>query len=106
MSEEDSTNLLLDILSKIKYEDDIIHFDLIKKNYERYYAKIFFLEKIQEVSETIRYNYFLSDFYKNQDIIKIIDNTNNKIYSSHNYLNKNKIIFNTNINYYKILLIS
>ena len=106
MSEEDSTNLLLDILSKIKYEDDIIHFDLIKRNYERYYAKIFFLEKIQEVSETIRYNYFLSDFYKNQDIIKIIDNTNNKIYSSHNYLNKNKIIFNTNINYYKILLIS
>ena len=106
ISDEESKNIFIDFLSKIKYEDNNIQFNLIKKNYERYLAKIFFLEKIQEVSETIRYNYFLSDFYKNQDIIKIIDNTNNKIYSSLNYINKKKIIFNTNINNYKLKLIS
>ena len=106
LSEEICKSLFLEILEKIKYENKKITFDLAYKNYERYYSKIFFLEKIQEVSETIRYNYFLTDFNKNQDIIKVIDNSLRKLYTSNNYLNKNRILFTTNINDYKQILIS
>ena len=110
LSEEESKKFFLEILSKIKYEGNTIILDSesinIKKNYERYYSKINFLEKIQLVSESIRFSYFLSDFYKNPDIIKIKDNTNYSVYSSNNSYNKKRIIFKNNINYYKIILIS
>ena len=106
LSEEESKNIFLEILSQIKYENNKVYFNLINKNYERYYSKIFYLETIQEVSDTIRYNYFLSDFYKKPDIIKVIDNTHLSVYSSLNSLNKKRIIFNNNINYYKLSLIT
>ena len=110
LSEEESKNLFLEILSKTKYENNNILLELesieIKKNYERYYSKINFLEKIQFVSESIRFSYFLSDFYKNPEIIKIKDNTNYSVYCSINSNNKKRIIFKNNINYYKIIMIS
>ena len=106
LSEEICRNLFLEILRKIKYKKKKITFDLIPKNYERYYSKLFFLEKIQEVSEGIRYNSFLSDYNKNPDMIKVVDNSLKEIYTSYNYINKNKILFNTNINDYKHLLIT
>ena len=104
--EEDLTKLFLEILEIIKFENNDIKINFIKEEYERNNNKIFFLEKIQSVSETIRYNYFLSDFEKNSDIIKIIDNTFKMIYNTPNYINKNKINFYNNINYYKFLLLS
>ena len=106
LSEEESKKLFLEILSKIKYEDNNITFNIINKNYERNYSKIFFLEKIQEISENIRYNYFLSDFHKNPDIIKINDNSHQSVYNSINSKNKNRNFFNNNIDYYKISLMS
>ena len=42
LSEEESKKLFLEILSKIKYEDNNITFNIINKNYERNYSKIFF----------------------------------------------------------------
>ena len=49
LSEEESKKLFIEILSKIKYEENNITFNLINKNYERYYSKIFFLENIQGI---------------------------------------------------------
>ena len=98
--------LFIQILSKVKYENNEIKFHFTKKEYERYYAQILFLEKIQSVSETIRYNYLLSDFEKKPDIIKIHENGNKIIYNSPNYINQNKINLYNNINSYELLLIS
>jgi hypothetical protein len=98
--------LFIQILSKVKYENNEIKFHFIKKDYERYYAQILFLEKIQSVSETIRYNYLLSDFEKKPGIIKIHENGNKIINNSLNYINQNKIILYNNINSYELLLIS
>ena len=106
LPEEESTKLFLDILSQIKYENNKIIFNLINKNYERYNSKIYFLEKIQEISEGIRYNYFLSDFYKKPEIIKINENSHHHVHSSINSINKKRIIFYNNMDYYKISLIS
>ena len=104
-SENDMKKLYMEILSDIKNENNNIIIDFKKKDYEKYYAQIFFLEKIQAVSETIRYNYFFSDFNKNPNVINITDNSYHGIYNSSNYKNK-RILFHNNINYYKLLLIA
>lgn len=98
--------LFLQILSILKYENDEIKFNFNKREYERYYAQILFLEKIQSVSETIRYNYLISDFEKKTNIIKINENTDNIIYNTPNYINQKKINLYNNINSYELLLIS
>lgn len=98
--------LFIQILSIVKYENNEIKFCFSKREYERYYAQILFLERIQSVSETIRYNYLLSDFEKKPGIIKINENYDKIIFSTPNYINQNKINLFNNINSYELLLIS
>ena len=98
--------LFIQILSLVKYENGEIKFHFAKRQYERYYAQIRFLEKIQSVSETIRYNYLLSDFEKKPGIIKINEINDKMIYNTPNYINQNKINLYNNINSYELLLIS
>ena len=106
LSEEELKKIFLELLTKIKYEDDKINIELNPKDYERFYAQIFFLEKIQIVSDTIRFNYFLSDFNKNPKIVAVVNDNDNGIYKTPHSINKNKIIFYNDINYHKLLLLS
>ena len=104
LSEDELKKIFLELLTNIKYEDDNIKIELNPKDYERFYAQIFFLEKIQIVSDTIRFNYFLSDFNKNPKNVVVVND--NGIYKTFNSIKKNKIIFYNDINYHKLLLIS
>ena len=106
ISNEAKKKIFLEILDMIKFEGDNIKFNFDLKSYERYYSKLKFLEKIKDITDVLKYNTFLSLFFKDHNKIKIIDNTNNNIYNTPNYKTKNKINFDTNINKYTLFLIS
>ena len=91
--------VILDLLNKIKLEKGKIKLNIKQKNFERYYSKIRYLEKIKEISEQIKYRISLNEFFKNQNSIKIINKSN-----YNNNINK-KINFDTNINKYQYNLI-
>ena len=106
----DSTKkkIFSDILSKIKIEEGKLKFDIEKKNFERYYSQIKYLEKIKSFTDSNKYKLFLNEFFKDQDTIEIIDksNFNNKIYNMPNFKNITKINFETNVNKYLYHLVS
>ena len=91
--------VILDLLNKIKLEKGKIKLNIKQKNFERYYSKIRYLEKIKEISEQIKYRITLNEFFKNQNTIKIINKSN-----YNNNINK-KINFDTNIYKYQYNLI-
>ena len=91
--------VILDLLNKIKLEKGKIKLNIKQKNFERYYSKIRYLEKIKEISEQIKYRISLNEFFKNQNSIKIINKSN-----YNNNINK-KINFDTNIYKYQYNLI-
>ena len=99
-------NIFLGILNLVKFKNDKIYFDLDQKNYERYYSQLKYLEKIKDITESLKYNNFLSSFFKDHSKIKIIDNSNKNIYNSPNYKKNNNINFETNINKYTLYIIS
>ena len=104
----DSTKkkIILDILSKIKIVKGKIKFNLEPKNFERYYSKLKYLEKIKVNSDSNKYKILLKEFYKDQNTIKIIDKSNfNNIYNLPNFKNINKINFETNVNKYFLYLV-
>ena len=100
--------IFLDILTKIKIEKGKLKFDIEKKNFERYYSQLKYLEKIKLFTDSNKYKNFMNEFFKDQDLIKIIDksNYNNNIYNLPNFKNITKINFETNINKYLFNLIS
>ena len=51
--------VILDLLNKIKLEKGKIKLNIKQKNFERYYSKIRYLEKIKEISEQIKYKEYL-----------------------------------------------
>ena len=106
VSNEAKKKIFMEILDMVKFDGDNIKFNFDLKNYERYYSKLKFLEKIKDITDVLKYNTFLSLFFKDHNKIKIIDNTNNNIYNTPNYKTKNKINFDTNINKYTLFLIS
>ena len=97
-----------DILAKIKIEEGKLKFDIGKKNFERYYSQIKYLEAIKSFTDSNKYKLFLNEFFKDQDTIEIIDksNFNNNIYNMPNFKNITKINFETNVNKYIYNLVS
>ena len=106
VSNEAKKKIFMEILDMVKFDGDNIKFNFDLKNYERYYSKLKFLEKIKDITDVLKYNTFLSIFFKDHNKIKIIDNSNNNIYNTPIYKTKNKINFDTNINKYILFLIS
>ena len=106
ISDEQKKAIFLQILKMIKFENDKIVFNLGQKNYERYYSQLKFLEKIKDITDIMKYNNFLSTFFKDHTKIKMIDNSDDKIYNTPNYKRNNKINFEANINKYTIYIIS
>ena len=105
-SEEQKKEIFFEILSLFSLENKNVKFNITKKNYERYYSQLKYLEKIKEITDAIKYNNFVSKFYKKNNKIKIIDNTNNNIYTTPNYKSGMKITFDNNLNKYTLYLIS
>ena len=105
-SEEQKNEIFFEVLSLFSLENKNVKFNITKKNYERYYSQLRYLEKIKEITDVLKYNNFLSNFYKKNNKIKIIDNTNNNIYTTPNYKSNMKITFDTNLNKYTLYLIS
>ena len=105
-SDNQKKKIFLDILKFIKFKDNNIYFDLEHKDYERYYSQLKFLEKIKDITDILKYNNFLSSFFKDHSKIKIIDNSNDNIYNNPNYKKYNKINFEANINRYTLYIIS
>ena len=104
--DEQKKTIFLEVLKMIKFENDKVVFDLEQKNYERYYSQLKFLEKIKDITDSVKYNNFLSIFFKDHTKIKMIDNSDENIYNTPNYKRNNKINFETNINKYTIYIIS
>ena len=104
--EDQKKSIFLQILKMIKLENDKVEFNLEYKNYERYYAQLKFLEKIKDITDAIKYNNFLSTFFKDHTKIYMIDNSDENIYNTPNYKRNNKINFETNINKYTMYIIS
>ena len=105
-SDNQKKKIFLDILKFIKFKDNQIYFDLEHKDYERYYSQLKFLEKIKDITDILKYNNFLSSFFKDHSKIKMIDNSNDNIYNNPNYKKYNKINFEANINRYTLYIIS
>ena len=94
------------ILSKIKMKEnkfDGIKFDINKKNNEKYAVKIFYLKNIENFTDAIKYSDLISSFMKKDTAIKMLSNNGFKF--GKNILNKKRIMFLNNFDYFKILLI-
>ena len=106
ISNEAKKAIFMEILDMVKFDGENIKFKFDYKNYERYYSKLKFLEKIKDITDVLRYNTFLSLFFKDHNKVKMIDNTDINIYNSPNYKANNIINFDTNINKYTLFIIS
>ena len=106
INDELKKKTIFDILSNVKIEKGKIKFDMKQSNYERYYSKLKYLEIIKDSSDSHKYKHFLNEFYKDENVIKVVDKSNhNNIYETPNFKNINKINFETNINKYQLYLI-
>ena len=104
--DEQKNKIISDILTKISIEKGKLYIDIKQKDFEKYYAKIKFLEEIKAISDSVKYKNFLNEFYKNENSIKIIDKSNyNNIYDNPNFKNISKINFETDVNKYQYYLI-
>ena len=107
ISNQEKKEIFLEILDMLKFEEEEnIVFNFDQKNYERYYSKLKFLEKIKEVTDMLKYNNFLTVFFKDHNKIQMIDNSNNNIYNTPNYKSNIKKNFDTNINKYTLFIVS
>ena len=105
LSDEDKKKIFLQIIDLVNFEKDKIILKIHQKNYERYYSQLKFLETIRDITDMVKYNNFLSNFFKDHNRIKIIDNSNTSIYNTPNYKSNNKINFETNLNKYSLNVI-
>ena len=105
-SEEQKKEIFSEILSMVELDNNNVKINMNQKNYEKYYSQLKYIEHLKEVTENVKYNNFVSGFFKDHNKIKIIDNTNNNIYNTPNYKINTKINFVTNINKYTLPLIS
>lgn len=106
INDELKKKTIFDILSNVKIEKGKIKFDMKQSNYERHYSKLKYLEIIKDSSDSHKYKYFLNEFYKDENVIKVVDKSNhNNLYETPNFKNINKINFETNINKYQLYLI-
>ena len=106
LSDKKIKQLFSEILSKIKMKEnkfDGIKFDLNKKNNEKYAVKIFYLKNIENFTDAIKYSELISSFMKKDNAIKMLSNNGFKV--GKNILNKKRIMFLNNFDYFKILLI-
>ena len=105
-SDEKIKNLFSDILFMTKIKEnkyDGIKFGLNKKNNEKYTVKIFYLKHIESFTEASKYSELISDFIKQDNAIKMYSNNGYKF--GKNIINKKRIMFLNNFDYFKILLI-
>ena len=106
LSDEKIKNLFSDILLKTKLKEnkyDGIKFGLNKKNNEKYTVKIFYLKNIESFTEASKYSDLISSFMKQDNAIKMFSNNGYKF--GKNIMNKKRIMFFNNFDYFKILLI-
>ena len=106
LSDENLKNLFSQIISKIEENDTKINglkFNLEQKNQEKYIVKIFYLKNIENFTEASKYSDLISAFRSNDNAIKI--KSTNGIKLEKNNLNKKRIMFLNNLDYFKILLI-
>ena len=101
ISEEQKKEIFCEILSLFSLENKNVKF-----NFERYYSQLKYQEKIREINDVLNANKFVNIFYKRNNKINIIDNTNNEIYTTPNYKSSMKFTFDTNLNKYTLHLIS
>ena len=98
--------LFLKIISKIKIDENKysgIKYNLDKRNREKYTVRIFYLKSIETFTEASKYSELISAFISEDNAIKIISNIGNE--KSKNIINKKRIMFFNNFDYYKTLLI-
>ena len=98
--------LFLKIMSKIKIDENKysgIKYNLDKRNREKYTVRIFYLKSIETFTEASKYSELISAFISKDNAIKIISNIGNE--KSKNIINKKRIMFFNNFDYYKTLLI-
>ena len=98
--------LFLKIISKIKIDENKysgIKYNLDKRNREKYTVRIFYLKSIETFTEASKYSELISAFISKDNAIKIISNIGNE--KSKNIINKKRIMFFNNFDYYKTLLI-
>ena len=98
--------LFLKIISKIKIDENKysgIKYNLDKRNREKYTVRIFYLKSIETFTEASKYSELISAFISKDNSIKIISNIGNE--KSKNIINKKRIMFFNNFDYYKTLLI-
>ena len=107
LSDETMKNLFYKIISKTILEENNnkgLKLNLEKKNLEKYTIRIFFLKNIENFCEASKYSDLISSFISNENkAIKVI--SDNSIKQETNILNKKRIMFYNNFDYYKILLI-
>ena len=106
LSDEKIKQLFSEILSKIQMKEnkfDGIKFNINKKNNEKYAVKIFYLKNIENFTDAIKYSDLISSFMKKDTAIKMLSNNGFKV--GKNILNKKRIMFLNNFDYFKILLI-
>ena len=106
LSDEKIKQLFSEILSKIQMKEnkfDGIKFNINKKNNEKYAVKIFYLKNIENFTDAIKYSDLISSFMKKDNAIKMLSNNGFKV--GKNILNKKRIMFLNNFDYFKILLI-
>ena len=107
IDDETKKKVILDLISKIKIEKGKLKFNLEQKNFERYYTKLNFIEKTKGTSDSEKYRTFLNEFFKEQNIIKIIDKSHlSNNYESYISKNNTKINCETNLNKYQLYLIN
>ena len=98
--------LFLKIISKIIIDENKysgIKYNLDKRNREKYTVRIFYLKSIETFTEASKYSELISAFISKDNAIKIISNIGNE--KSKNIINKKRIMFFNNFDYYKTLLI-
>ena len=106
LSNEKIKQLFSELLTRAKMKENKyngLKFDLNKKNNEKYTVKIFYLKNIESFTEAGKYSDLISSFMKKDSSIKMISNNGFKF--GKNILNKKRIMFLNNFDYFKILLI-
>ena len=106
LSNEKIKQLFSELLTRAKMKENKyngLKFDLNKKNNEKYTVKIFYLKNIESFTEAGKYSDLISSFMKKDSSIKMISNNGFKF--GKNILNKKRIMFWNNFDYFKILLI-
>ena len=107
IDDEIKKKVILNLISKLKIEKGKLKFNLEQKDFEKYYSKLNFIEKTKGTSDSGKYRTFLNKFYKEQNIIKIIDKSHLSIsYKNYIFKNNTKINFETNLNKYQLYLIN